>query len=394
MNVEQKQQALINEIIHAMSKNTMHRITFYDYMKMALYYPELGYYTKDKLKIGKNADFYTSTSVGSVFGKTIANHFVELLPYTKNGEGYSILEMGGGDGRLARDVLNEMKKKHIGIYEKLTYYMLETSPYHKNIQHDNLKHHINHVIWINDVKELPSPFEGVIFSNELVDAFPVHKVIQRNGKLQEIYVSWDEQESTFEEIVDELSNEQLETYFKEQDIILKEGQIAEINLEAKQWMQTVGEKLHRGYIVTIDYGYPAEELYASHRHEGTVMCYYHHLANDNPYQNIGEQDITTHVNFTALQNIGEQVRLETIWFTTQSHFLLNNGILNYLHEIELESMEKRDLFQDEALKINRAIRQLITPGEMGETFKVLVQQKNVGKQSYRFLTEVWKQYGM
>jgi len=385
---------LLNEIIQTIQKSKQNRITFYQFMKMALYYPELGYYTKDRTKIGKKADFYTSTSVGPVFGKTLANHFLELLPYTHDGQDYHLFEMGGGDGRLARDILDEMKEKQPGIYDRVTYYMLESSPYHKKLQYGHLKDHAEHLIWLNDLEELPAPFQGIIFSNELVDAFPVHKVREWEGRLQEIYVTWDEREATFKEVIDEPSSKRLADYFKEQNIRLREGQTAEVNLEAIEWLKNVSAKLHKGYLLTIDYGYPAEELYASHRHEGTLMCYHQHLANDNPYQNIGDQDITTHVNFSLLINLGEHLGLEPVWFTTQGYFLLNNGILNYLHEIEMESLEKRDLFQDQSLKVNRAIRQLITPGEMGETFKVLLQQKNIENKQYRFLTDVWKQYGL
>lgn len=188
-------------------------------------------------------------------------------------------------------------------------------------------------------------------------------------------MTWNEERESYEEITAELSHPSLEDYFIQQKVTLKEGQVAEINLDAIDWMKHVAQRLTRGYVITIDYGYPADELYASHRHEGTLMCYYQHTANDNPYQLIGEQDITTHVNFTALMEEGKRWGLEPVWFSTQSHFLMNSGILEMLQEIGLDQMKNKDLFQDEAIKMNRAIRQLIMPGEMGETFKVLVQQK-------------------
>ncbi|OEF99286.1 hypothetical protein BHF71_09185 [Vulcanibacillus modesticaldus] len=382
---------LAKEIIGIIQEQPQKRIRFYDFMKMALYEKELGYYTKDRTKIGKEADFYTSSSVGPVFGYTIANNFVELLPYTTNDNKFSILEIGGGNGRFARDVLDGLRDEHQKIYNNLTYYMLETSPYHEKIQKAMLGDHLDRVKWINDL-EILSGFNGLIFSNELVDAFPVYKVRQQNGELKEVYVTWDEKESEFKEIIDEISDHRLKKYFDDMGITLKEGQTTEVNLDAVDWIKSVGKILNRGYVLTIDYGYPAEELYASHRHEGTLMCYYKHTANDNPYQNIGDQDITTHVNFTALINYGSEVGLETIWFTHQSNFLLNNGILNYLREVGISN--GRDIFNDEDLKLNRAIRQLITPGEMGETFKVLLQQKNVGNHQYRFLMDIWKQYGL
>lgn len=393
MNHNQQSQ-LVEEIIKVIQAKPTNRITFYEFMKMALYAPELGYYTKDKTKIGKNADFYTSSSVGSIYGKIIANNFVELLPYTTDEQVFSILEIGGGNGRFARDVLDELKEKNDSIYENLKYYMLETSPYHKLLQNEHVKEHLDHVVWINDLQELPSPFEGIIFSNELVDAFPVHKVKQVDGKLKEVFVMWEDEENNFLEIIDELSDSRLNKYFQDQGIAFNEGQTAEINLDAIEWISSVSNVLKRGYILTIDYGYPAEELYESYRHDGTLMCYHRHIANDNPYQNIGDQDITTHVNFSVLMSYGERLGLENIWFTTQSRFLLNNGILNHLQEIGFENIGDKNIINDEALKLNRAIRQLITPGEMGETFKVLLQQKNIGHKQYKFLTKIWQQYGM
>ncbi len=385
---------LKTKILATISKKENQRLTFYEFMKMALYEPELGYYTKDKTKIGKNADFYTSSSVGPIFGQTIANSFIEILPYTTDHQSYMILEIGGGNGRFARDVLNFLKESQPSIYDKLQYYMLEVSPYHKKLQYDNVKEHVDHFIWVQTLEEIPRPFEGIVFSNELLDSFPVHKVKKIDGEIKEVYVTWNEKEESFEELTDKISDSRLVEYFEEQGVSIKEGQTAEINLDAIEWVNNISQLLDKGYILTIDYGYPADELYASHRHEGSLMCYYQHVANDDPYKNIGDQDITCHVNFTAIMYYGERLGLENVWFTTQSKFLMNNGILNYLSEIDFKEIEKKDIFVDKALKVNRAIRHLITPGEMGDTFKVLLQQKNIKKKNYRFLENIWEQMGI
>lgn len=388
-----KQNRLTKKIIGKIEAAPRKKITFYEYMSMALYEPKLGYYTKDKTKIGKNADFYTSSSVGSVFGQTIANSFIELLPHSTKGEIYSILEMGGGTGRFAKDVLDSIRQEFPDIYLRLKYYMLEASPFHQELQREYLQEHLDNLIWLNSLEEIER-FEGIIFSNELIDSFPVHKVQRLSGELREAYVIWNAENSSFEEVMDELSDSRLNDYFMEQGIQLRDGQIAEVNLAAVNWIKTVSKVLKRGFILTIDYGYPAEELYTTYRNDGTLMCYYRHVANDNPYINVGEQDITTHVNFSILIDKGRELGLENVWFTTQSHFLINNGILNYLQDVELSQLDEQNIIQDEALKRNRAIRQLITPGEMGETFKILLQQKNVGDNKYRFLKEVWEQYGL
>lgn len=372
---------LEEKIIEKIKKSPHKQISFYEFMKMALYEESLGYYTKERLKIGKDADFYTSSSVGSVFGKTFANNFIELLPFTTDNNQYNIVEIGGGNGRFAKDVLDEIKVKNQGIYNNLVYYMSETSPYHEKLQSETLNEHIEHIKWIKNVESLTQPFHGIFFSNELIDAFPVHKIVQENGELKEIYVVYDEVDKEFKEINGELSNSNLRGYFENQKIVLLENQVAEVNLEATDWIHSINKVLYKGYIVTVDYGYEANELYASNRMAGTLMCYHKHTANDNPFQNIGDQDITSHVDFSLLMNLGEKLGLKNILYTNQSKYLLNNGILNYLRENPQNELDR---------KTNRAIKQLIIPETMGETFKVLVQQKNILNEEYNFLQNIWE----
>lgn len=392
MNRQQTQ--LEKQIIRKINSSPLKRLTFYEFMDLALYEKELGYYTKNKGKIGKNSDFYTSTSVNSIFGRIIAKSFIELFAEigNNNRDGIFLLEVGGGDGRLAADILDEYRNNNQEIYHNLTYYMLEISPYHRLAQAERLQEHLEHVQWVSGFSELPKGFQGIIFSNELLDAFPVHRVVHKHGELKELYVAYDEETQSFQEISDELSNPRLGAYFLEQGITLKEGQLAEVNLAAIDWLNSAAVALDKGYILTIDYGYPASELYASHRHLGTLMCYHQHLANDNPYQNIGDQDITAHVNFSILEDVGRKLSLEKVWFTTQSTFLINNGILNYLEDIALSDPATTDFINSQAFKLNRAIRQLINPSEMGETFKVLLQQKGIKRQSYKFFQNVWEKY--
>ncbi|MGD9678751.1 MAG: class I SAM-dependent methyltransferase [Vulcanibacillus sp.] len=384
-----KQTGLVRKIIELIMESPNKRITFYQFMNLALYEKKLGYYTKNKNKIGKADDFYTNSSVGPVFGKTIANNFLELLPYTTDDLEYNILEIGGGNGQFAKDVLDELKVKKSKIYVNLTYYMLETSSFHQSIQSEKLKEHSGKVVWLDNISVLSRPFKGIIFSNELFDAFPVHKVKYHSGKLYEIYVTWDEKDSKFKEVINVLSDIRLEEYFKKQNILLKEGQIAEVNLDALTMLNSINEVLEKGYVLTIDYGYLAFELYDRNRLGGTLICYYEHTANDDCYQNIGDQDITSHVNFSALIDYGMELGLENICFTYQSIFLLNNGILDYFKKLDTFDHQNTDFFNNKDLKTNRAIRQLITPGEMGETYKVLLQQKKINNSNYNFLKDIW-----
>ncbi len=380
---------LTERIIKKIKSTPQNRITFYEYMKMALYEENLGYYMKDRNKIGKTDDFYTNSSVGDVFAKVLANNFLELFTYTTDKQEYNILEIGGGNGQFASDALNELMLKDKGIYDNLVYYMLETSPYHRKIQGSKLLSHVDKVIWINDLSDLPKPFKGIIFSNELIDAFPVHKVQQSSEKLQEIYVTWDEKKDMFLEINDEISDLRIGEYFEKQNIFLKEKQIAEVNLDVIKWLDSINDVFDKGYILTIDYGYLAKELYDDNRLAGTLMCYYNHTANDDPYLNVGEQDITSHVNFSVIIEYGKSLGLENVCFTYQSNFLLNSGILNFFTELDLSVMQNRNIFNDTNLKKNRAIRQLITSNEMGETFKVLLLQKNINNYNYNFMENIW-----
>lgn len=380
---------LSKQIIKKIKDNPECKITFYEYMKMALYEKKLGYYMKDNSKIGKKADFYTSSSVGDVFARTLMKNFLELFIYVTDEKEYNFLEIGGGNGRFANDALNELKAKNKKIYDNFKYYMLEVSPFHKNLQYEKLLNHLDKVIWINNISELPKHFKGIIFSNELIDSFPVHKVQQCSEELLEIYVTWDDINEMFLEVSGEISDSRIAEYFEKQKIQLKDKQIAEVNLDVFKWLDSINNVLEKGYILTIDYGYLAEVLYDDNRLAGTLMCYFNHKASVNPFQNIGEQDITSHVNFSALIDYSKSLGFINAYFNFQSNFLLNNGILDFFTEFYLLSMETKGVINDCDLKTNRSIRQLIAPNEMGETFKVLLIQKNIENSKYSFMKNIW-----
>jgi len=305
-------------------------LSFRDYMEEVLRV----YYSSDLNPIGTQGDFYTSADLDPIFGQLLAKQFEQWA--NALGGDFTIIELGAGKGLLARDILQRIR---------FPYMILERSPAMRRRQQELLQDYP--VTWID---ALPRHISGCIFSNEFFDALPVHRVVRRGGELKEIYVT-----ENFEEIEGDLQ--------QAIQAPLEEGQVAEINLEAKRWVREIGRCLDRGYHLAIDYGYLREEFYA--QPHGTLMCYWRHQAVENPYVRIGEQDITAHVNFSDLM---EEASMETLFFTTQKDYLIQLGIL--------DEMEKLAVAGD-AVSMQRLLRmkKLILPGSMGERFKVLAQTK-------------------
>jgi SAM-dependent MidA family methyltransferase len=204
---------------------------------------------------------------------------------------------------------------------------------------------------------------GSFLSNEFVDSLPVHQVVVEDNCLKEIYVTI--KEDKFCEVIDDLSDPVLEDYFAKSKINLKEGQRAEVNLKAQGWMKNIPHYLNRGFVITIDYGHLAEDLYSEQRYRGTLMCYYEHTTSENPYERVGSQDITSHVNFSSLMEAGSRCGLSTTGFTRQSRFLIALGILDKMNKV-----------QGDIGKL-LTIKNLFLPGGMGDVFKVLIQHKGV-----------------
>jgi SAM-dependent MidA family methyltransferase len=318
-------------------------ISFRDFMAEVLYHPRFGYYTSGN-PIGRQGDFYTSSDLDPVFGKLLARKFAQMaeaIGVVPNE--FAIVELGAGRGLLAREILQ---------HYPFPYRILERSASMREIQRESLKGCA--VEWVED---LPAHVTGCVFSNEFFDALPVRRIVRRNGVLREIHVT-----GAFTEIEGDL-REPLEGLA---DIPLAEGQLADINTDAVQWIGRIAAALERGYHLAIDYGYEDREFYA--RPRGTLMCYWQHQITENPYVRIGEQDITAHINFSDLIRAGDNAGMVKEELTTQMEFLIRLGVLQ-----ELESLvPARDA---EGLRRVMAIKKLILPGGMGERFKVLVQRK-------------------
>lgn len=345
-------------------------ITFADFMELALYHPEHGYYSRPVQKIGREGDYYTSVHVSKLFGQTIARQLAEMGSIL-GWEELKLVEYGAGEGYLALDILDTFKEQFPQWIDHISYYICETSEYHRRLQKHRLEAYLNQVYWIEELGHVNQgrPFKGIVFSNELIDAFPVHRVKQIGGQLQEIYITFEE--SSLKEKTGELSTPMLREYFPSLNFDLQEGQEAEINLMALRWLQEISRYLEQGFVLTIDYGYEIHELANPRRFDGTVMCYYRHKADSKPLEQIGLKDITSHVNFTALMKYGEEYGLEVTGLTNQMKFLVGLEAGKELEDPNLSSGEKQ--------KLALALKELLMPDKMGERFLVLIQHKGLSE---------------
>ncbi|TMV46686.1 SAM-dependent methyltransferase [Paenibacillus mesophilus] len=368
----EKHTPLTDVIVAAINRNPNKAIPFRDYMELCLYHETLGYYNRDSAKVGKEGDFYTSASIGSIMGEILGACFIRMARRLSGPEEtFTIVEWGGGTGRLAGLILDTIAERDPELYKRLDYMMYEVSPYHRRLQLTELERHPNVRHADTNAGFEPIPERSVVvFSNELLDAFPVHRIERKDGLLHEWHVGWDDGTGQFTKKLFPLEQDgPAAVYIENQGIAIREGQIIEVNPAAADWIRRVGERLAHGTLVTIDYGDTAEELFASHRMKGTFLCYRNHQAYDDPFAYPGEQDMTAHVDFTACIRAGEEAGFTEWSLRTQQQFLIDEGVLDML-----ASHDGRDPFSPQA-KRNRAVRQLLISDQMSELFKVLVQTK-------------------
>ncbi|MBO9998220.1 MAG: class I SAM-dependent methyltransferase [Cyanobacteria bacterium SID2] len=365
---------LVNVLQQEIAASPSRRISFADYMETVLYHPQYGYYSRGA-KFGGGGDFITSSHLSSDFGEMLAKQLEQIWQLLGNPQPFSVVEMGAGQGILAVDILRTLRETFPRCFESIEYVIVETSPALK-LQQQRLKG-VN-VRWCNWSEIPDASIEGCFFSNELVDAFPVCRVTLENGQLRENYVTLDEAQQ-FREVTGDLSTPELRDYFQFVEIDLKtlpDGYQTEVNLEALSWMETVARKLKRGYVLTIDYGYEARQYYSHARSSGTLQCYVRHHHHDDPYLAIGEQDITAHVDFTALQRQGERCGLNVEGFTQQGLFLMALGLGERMANLGRENAKAtgRDIVA--VMQRREVLHALIDPMGLGG-FGVLVQSKGV-----------------
>ncbi|MBW4055249.1 MAG: SAM-dependent methyltransferase [Proteobacteria bacterium] len=349
------------------------RITFADFMATCLYEPGLGYYTSPGRKVGAEGDFYTSITVHAAFGRVIAREIAQMWRSMGTPAEFTLVECGAGNGRLACDIMDYLAGREARLYGGLRLMLVEQEPSLEAAQREMLAAHAGRLAWLS-TDEFASgdfTFSGCLYSNELIDALPVHRVVMTSDGLREVYVTCTDGE--FAEEAGEPSTPELEAYLSRVAVELHPGQQAEVNLNAPVWLASASNALQRGFILTIDYGYPAAELYTPLRKLGTLLCYYRHQTEENPYLRLGLQDITAHVDFTTLMKCGEELGLQNNWFGEQYRFLMSAGIIE-----EIEDIERSAIPEEEKLRLRLALKKLILPdGGMGDTFKVLIQSKDV-----------------
>ncbi|MFC7442304.1 class I SAM-dependent methyltransferase [Laceyella putida] len=359
-------QPLLNEIIAEIEQSPERAIPFSRYMELALYHPTWGYYQTDRIKLGKEGDFFTNAHVGSIVGQVLGRLFRRMVTLVGREEDWVLVEMGAGDGRLMEQVAREWIAQG-GKPDKLNSYLVETSPYHRRLQQERLAPLPISFHWSRSLQEVPRAKYSFLYVNELVDAFPVHRIKKEGGVIWEAHVikgmhgrlreSWQPLKQASDPAIWERAQ------------LLAEGQMAEVAVAARQWIGEVAAWMERGILLTIDYGGETGELLM--RSHGTLRAYREHRLLTDLYQMPGEMDLTAHVDFTSLRHWGESLHMRTLAYLTQADFLLRAGVLDLL-----PSKPVPDPFSPEA-KRRRAITQLIHPQGMGESFRVLLQAKGM-----------------
>ncbi len=335
-------------------------LPFARFMDLALYAPGLGYYAAGAHKLGAEGDFVTAPELSVLFGRALARQTAQVLEAT----GGDILEIGAGTGKLARDLLLELET--LGRPPR-RYAILEASPDLQQRQHDFLAREVPH--WVDRVEwlaGLPDTFTGLILGNELLDALPAHVVAWQDGKIFERGVAvengkfaWRERPAENPALLDAARK-----------IDAADGYVSEIGLAAPDLARALGERLERGALLFLDYGFGRAEYYHPQRRQGTLMCHYRHHAHGDPFYLPGLQDITVHVDFSAIAEAGMAAGLDLLGYTSQAHFLLNCGLTDLLAEVS-------PLDAAAYLPLANQAQRLLSPAEMGELFKAIALGRGI-----------------
>jgi SAM-dependent MidA family methyltransferase len=347
-------------------------VSFAWFMEEALYHPEFGYYSSGQCQIGRRGDYFTNVSVGPLFGRLLAAQFVEMWEVLGRPGDFTIVEQGAHHGDFARDVLEAVRERSPDFFAALRYCVIEPFPVLEARQRERLRDLTEKTGWQKSMSDL-EPFTGVHFSNELLDSMPV-RLITRDGR-----ADWNERlvDRTDEgfgfaprPIADGKLRRHLEKVPRPGDMYYE----TEVNLGALDWIEGIGRKLTRGFVLAVDYGYPRSEFYAAERPAGTLQCRANHRALSSPLVEIGRADITAHVDWTSIAERAEQHGLALIGFTDQHHFI--TGMLARITPGEGE---------------RRALQTLLHPEFLGTRFQYLALGKRVPNQQlsgFRFARDV------
>lgn len=361
-----------------------HRITFAAFMGLALYHPEHGYYASSHQQLGPSGDFITASHLGNDFGALLAEQLVEMWARLGHPHPFDIIEMGAGQGQLANHLIGQIAAAHPDCLRALQYTLIETSPALQQAQQRQLRPWQIQGIpiqWQALDAIPPDHWTGCLLSNELVDAFPVHRVTLKDQGLQEQYVGLQPgSDRSFGTVLGPLSTPALVDYFDLVAIRLAPpnypiGYTTEVNLAALSWSEAIAERLQRGYVLTIDYGHTAQRYYHPQRTAGTLQCYNRHRHHSDPFQDVGRQDITAHVDFTALIHQGERHGLKQLGQCPQGLFLMALGLGDRLDALRSITAVDGPTLQA-AIQHRNHLQSLINPIGLGQ-FQVLLQGKSL-----------------
>jgi SAM-dependent MidA family methyltransferase len=335
-------------------------IGFDRYMDACLYTPGLGYYAAGATKFGGPGDFVTAPEISSLFSHTLALQVAEVLAAT----GGDVLELGAGSGRMAADMLKRLEE--LGRLPR-RYAILEVSADLAARQKERLQtldvDLAARVVWLDAI---PASFRGVIIANEVLDALPIHLVVWRDDGVFERGVTWRDGAFAW----NDRRCDDATLLSEAQRLSPRPPYLSEIGFAASGLVRTLGVNLECGVVLLVDYGFGEREYYHPQRDHGTLMCHYRHHAHDDPFFAPGLQDITSHVNFTAIAQAGRRAGLELLGYTTQAQFLINLGIIGLLERTPPENTA-------DYLPLAAQVHKLLSPTEMGELFKVIAFGRGV-----------------
>ena len=344
-------------------------ISFYEWMKSALYDEREGYYSTARVRQGRGGDYRTAPETSPLFAATFAGYFARLFAELGSPPQFTIVEAGAGTGDFAQGVLATLKLEHPQVFDRTRYVVDELSLPSRERCALRLAAFGDHVSVRRSSNYEADAITGVIFSNELIDAFPVNRVVMRQGRLRQLFVGLDRSQFVWRER--ELEKP-IAAYCDRIDLNLREGQIFEINLEAEAFIARAAASLERGQVVTVDYGAERTELLnLLERPQGTLRAFRSHQFVDDVLASPGEQDLTTTIDWTQIREAGKRCGLRTVQFEQLNKFLINEGLLDRLAQIAGSVTDSA-----EALRLTTSARELIMPGAMASSFQVLVQEKS------------------
>ena len=351
-------------------------LPFATYADLALYHPEFGYYTRADQRSGRTGDFITSVDFRASLGSILAAQCEEMWRHLGS-DHFDLVEAGAGNGRLSCDILDAVSSREAAFYKAIRLHLIERSQTARKAQSKELISHRSKLVSSGATLPVDESITGVILANELLDAFAPHILVMTDTNLREVYIDA-KSNGSFVERLGPLSSSRLEAHIEEQKIVIKPGWRIEVTPEVDTWVKNAVRVLRQGFLLLIDYGYEARELYSATHSQGTVATYSHHQVDTTnktataPWLiEPGSRDITAHVNLTTVKSAAESAGATTLGILDQTYFLLGLGAAE--HATATDSTKDLD-----SIRRRLAMKSLLMPGGLGSTQKVMVFGKGVG----------------